>query len=274
MNKEKIMEKLAEEAKLRGLSPRTLKTYSYNCNQLLGWLEKTSKKPDYNSVREYFLLLNEKGYDSSTIRLIRASVEFLFKTIFEDRICLSMIPLPKKKKTLPKLLTKEEINFIIKNTENLKHKLVISLLYSSGLRVSELINLKRDDLIPEKNLIHIKQAKGNKDRYVILSEKVKKDTLKYLLATHFETSYLFEGRGGKYSIKSIQKILEKNSKILKKKVTPHMLRHSFATHLLEQGTDIRYIQKLLGHSRLETTSIYTHVAKIDHLNIKSPLDTV
>lgn len=272
MNYEEILIKLSEELKLRGFSPKTIKSYNYNCSKFLLWLSKSSKEISNYAVREYFLELNNKDYDTNTIRQIRASIEFLFNIVLEKSVDISNIPLPKKKKTLPKVLSKEEIFKIINNIKNKKHRLMIAFLYSSGLRVSELINLKREDINPENNFVYLRQAKGKKDRITILSEKVKKDLFNYLCKTEFKTDYLFEGRNGKYSIKSIQKILEKASKVINKKVTPHMLRHSFATHLLENGTDIRYIQKLLGHTKLETTSIYTHVAKKDYLNIKSPLD--
>ena len=181
--------------------------------------------------------------------------------------------MPKKKKTLPKVLSKEEINLIINNIKNSKHKLMIEILYSSGLRLSELINLKREDINLNENTIRINQAKGKKDRLTILSQKVKKELQIYLVKTEFKTKNLFEtNRNKKYTKKSIQEILKKASIIISKHITPHQLRHSFATHLLESGTDIRYIQRLLGHSKLETTSIYTYVAKNKLENIKSPYD--
>ncbi|MGM5487970.1 MAG: tyrosine-type recombinase/integrase [Nanobdellota archaeon] len=179
------------------------------------------------------------------------------------------IPNPKCKKGLPKVLSREEVQALFERIENPKHKLMIMLLYSSGLRVSELVNLKRTDINVHDNTVRIDQGKGKKDRVTILSQKVKDLLLPHLMQ-NFRTPYLFEGRQGKYSIRTVQKILENVSNA--RHISAHMLRHSFATHLLEQGTDIRYIQKLLGHSQIETTSIYTHAAKKDFLKIKSPLD--
>ena len=274
MDYEKILVKLSEELRLRGFSLKTGDSYIYNCGKFFQWIKNTSKNISNYTVREYFLHLNKKDYSSNTIRQVRASIFFLFKNVLSENINLENIPLPKKKKSLPKVLSQKEILEIINHIKNLKHKLMIEIIYSSGLRVSELINLKREDIDSDKDLIRILQSKGKKDRVTILSKKVKKDLFDYLCKTKFKKDYLFEGRDGKYSIKAVQKILEKASKIINKKVTPHMLRHSFATHLLESGTDIRYIQKLLGHVRLETTSIYTHVAKKDFLNIKSPLDSI
>lgn len=268
MDFEEMVLKTSEKMVLEGLSRKTKKNYLYNISKFLLWVKNNSQSISYTPVKRYFLGLSEI-YDVNTIRQIMASLKYFFKVNNLD-VEIENIPAPKRKKQLPKVLSKEEILTIINNTKNLKHKLIILLLYSAGLRVSEVVNLKRSDLDTTSNKILISQAKGNKDRYTILSNKVKELLTKYLCETSFKSKYLFEGRNGKYTIKSIQEILKKAS--INKHVTPHMLRHSFATHLLEQGTDIRYIQKLLGHSKLETTSIYTHVASKDFLKVKSPLD--
>ena len=182
------------------------------------------------------------------------------------------IPNYKKESKIPEILNKEEIRKIIDSIKNLKHKLMIQLIYSAGLRVSELISLRTKDIDIERNVIYIRQGKGAKDRISLFPESIKKDFLKYLLQCS-PKNYLFESnRQKKYSSKSVEKIVEKASKELGKKIRPHTLRHSFATHLLEQGIDIRKIQKLLGHKNLRTTQIYTHVANTDIKNIKSPLD--
>lgn len=264
--------KLSEELKLKGFSPKTNKNYVYNCAKFFQWIKKGSKIVSNNTVREYFLFLTNKKYDSNTLRQISASLSFLFRTVLKNGFDGIDIPLSKRKKQLPKVLSKPEIQRMIDATNNIKHKLVIMILYSSGLRVSELVNLKREDVDSERNVINVRMGKGRKDRVTVLSEKAKKLLFSYLCSTSFKSSYLFEGRKGKYTIKSVQKILEKASSSISKKVTPHMLRHSFATHLLENGVDIKYIQMLLGHSRISTTSIYTHVAKRDFLKVKSPLD--
>ncbi|MDA3836212.1 MAG: tyrosine-type recombinase/integrase [Nanoarchaeota archaeon] len=154
----------------------------------------------------------------------------------------------------------------------LKICLIVELFYSSGLRLQELIDLRCDDIDFDRGLIYVNKGKGKKDRMTLLSDFIKKDLLKYYSVNEFGSKYLFEGRkGGKYSKKSVQKILERFGKRVGIKITPYMLRHFFATHLLEAGTDIRYIQKLLGHSDLKTTEIYTHVSKKGLENIKSPL---
>jgi len=271
MNYVKMITKLSEELELRKYSPRTKNAYVYNVGRYLKWSEKTRKYFTNEHVREYFLSLD---LDESSIGQIKASLLFFFRNVLNINLEIFVKMPIKKKKILPKVLSRELIHRLISSTDNLKHKLVIVLLYSSGLRLSEVVNLKRKDIDVDRGMILIRQGKGKKDRQTILSEKAKKLLLKYLCTTKFETDYLFEGRKGKYSHKTIQKILDNSARKagIKKKISPHMLRHSFATHLLENGTDIRYIQKLLGHSRLSTTQGYAYVAKSDFLKIKSPYD--
>ena len=262
-----LVEKIVEDMKLRNFSPKTVKNYSYNIRKFLIYLKRNSLIIDSFGVKRYFLFLSS-CYDINTIKQIRASVLYFlrFNGIELDP---KIFPSSKRKKLLPKVVSRQEIVDMIKRTHNLKHKLVIIFLYSSGLRVSELVNLKRKDVDVVNNKILVRQGKGRKDRYTILSSKAKKYLSEYLLSTSFKSDYLFEGRNGKYSVKSIQEIVKRSSAL---HVTPHMLRHSFATHLLENGISIRYIQGLLGHSKLETTSVYTHVASRDFLKVKSPFD--
>ncbi|MFV9552529.1 tyrosine-type recombinase/integrase [Algibacter sp. PT7-4] len=181
---------------------------------------------------------------------------------------------PKKAKQLPNVLSFNEIISLIQVTKNLKHRIVIALIYSSGLRISELINLRVANLEIERRQIFIKNAKGKKDRYVSLAESIL-PLLKNYLTTYCPQDYLIEGQNGlQYSDSSIRKFLKHSCKLanIKKVVSPHTLRHSYATHLLEQGVNLRHIQELLGHARPETTMVYTHVARKDLLDIQSPLD--
>jgi site-specific recombinase XerD len=208
------------------------------------------------------------------MRLKHAAIAFFFREILKKPFDFEQVPIKKKEKTLPKVLSVEKIREMIDACDNIKHRLIVKLLYSSGLRLSELLNLKRDDIDFDRGLILVRLGKGNKDRTTILSENLKDDLLRYYSKMRFDTDYVFEGRRGKYSKKSVQKVLERLGKKIGIKVHPHMLRHSFATHLLEQGTDIRYIQKLLGHSDVSTTEIYTHVSTQRLENIKSPLDNL
>jgi site-specific recombinase XerD len=181
---------------------------------------------------------------------------------------------PKKEKKLPVVLSMEEVKCIISSTHNLKHKTLLSLIYSAGLRIGEAISLKATDIDSKRMLIHIKGAKGKKDRYTLLSSSFL-DLLRKYYRQYRPTDFLFEGLNKKqYSTTSAQKVLKRavDSAGIKKHITLHTLRHSFATHLLENGTDIRYIQELLGHSSPKTTMIYTHVTQTSIRNIKNPFD--
>jgi integrase/recombinase XerD len=266
---EKFIEKLNEQLKLRGFTYQTKKSYCYHVRSLLKFLNKSRLNLNNEGVKSYLLSLN---LSNNSIRLKVMAIRFFFLEVLGEKLDYTKIPAPKKVKSLPKVLSKEEIKILINSTENLKHKLIIKLLYSSGLRLQEIIDLKRKEIDFDRKIIFVNSGKGRKDRITLLSDELKIDLLKYFSCYNFYTDYLFEGRKGKYSKKSVQKVLENASKNIHKKVTSHTLRHSFATHLLEAGTDIRYIQKLLGHSDLKTTEIYTHVSTKNLSNIKSPLD--
>lgn len=181
---------------------------------------------------------------------------------------------PMKRERLPEVISKQDAKAMISATQNIKHRCILSILYSAGLRRNELINLKITNIDSKRMLINIKNGKGGKDRYSLLSRSVLEDLRKYYVE-YKPKKYLFEGaNGGTYSSTSINKIVEKAATRagIRKKMTPHMLRHSFATHLLEAGTDLRHIQVLLGHNSSKTTEIYTHVAINSFNNIKNLLD--
>ena len=182
---------------------------------------------------------------------------------------------PKKSKKLPVVLSREEIIDLIQVTKNLKHRAIIGLLYSCGLRIGELLQLQVNSLDFDRNSLRVNQGKGRKDRNVVMSHVLKPLMLNYL-STYKPQLFVIEGRdGGPYSATSIRHFLKKSCKLagIKKQVTPHVLRHSYATHLMENGVDLRHIQLLLGHAKPETTMIYTHVAHKDLMQISSPLDT-
>ena len=267
----KYLGEMKNQVVLRGFSRRTLKSYVYCLDKYLCFLMKTSQNPSVTSAKAWLLYLHNKNYNTNTIRINSAAILFFFKSVSKQKsVNYFDLPKPKKKKPLPKVLSKEEVKGLLESIKNKKHRLMISLLYSCGLRVSELVSLKREDILLERNLIFIKSGKGRKDRYTLLSEKIKQELLHHLLNTEFNTKYLFEtNRKTKYTIRSIQEILKKSNR----NVSPHMLRHSFATHLLESGTDIRYIQQLLGHSNVSTTQIYLQVSSQELQNIKSPFDS-
>jgi site-specific recombinase XerD len=271
LNKEEYLQNLKERCILRGFSNQTIKSYSYHVKKFIEFIEKSRLNLSSESVKLYLL---SKDLSINSCRLQYASISFFFREILKRPFSFNEVPIKKKEKQLPKIISKKGIKEMIENTENLKHKLIIKLLYSSGLRLQELINLKRKDIDFERGIINVEKGKGKKDRVTLISENLKMDLLKYYSNNFFKTEYIFEGRNGKYTKKSVQKVLNEAGKRIKTRVTPHMLRHSFATHLLESGTDIRHIQKLLGHSDLKTTEIYTHVSTKDLSKIKSPLDSI
>ncbi len=247
----KLVGKLIEEIKLRKYSFQTGKTYINTVKDFL----KSGK-----TARDF--LLSHSDDSSSTMRGAYFALKFFHENVLNERFD-ERIPLAKNSLKLPVVLSKGEINRMIETTKNLKHKLALALLYYGGLRLSEVINLKWGDIDFERGLIHIKSAKGGKDRVVFLHEKPK--SLLIAGRTNDEGLVLLSERGNKYNKRSIQMIVINAAKKagIRKKVTPHALRHSFATHLLEAGADIRYIQELLGHKNLQTTQIYTHVANKD-----------
>ncbi len=184
---------------------------------------------------------------------------------------------PRKDKKLPVILSQDEVARILTSIENMKHRAILMLVYSSGLRVGEVVRLKPEDIDGKRMLIHIRGAKGRKDRYTMLSETALK-VLREYKEQYKPVNWLFEGaRSGRYlSTRSAEKIFENACKKAQigKDVSVHTLRHSFATHLLESGTDLRYIQEILGHQHSKTTEIYTHVSTKSIGKIKSPLDNL
>lgn len=222
----------------------------------------------------YLQFLVNSGKSDSYVNQNINAIKFYYEVVQGMPNRFYQVDRPKRTKKLPQVLDKETVKKIISEIKNIKHKCIVSLLYSAGLRRSELINLKMQDIDSRRMMIFIRGAKGNKDRYSVLSMAVLRD-LQLYYDKYAPQTYVFEGAdGGTYSPSSIRKILQEAVRRagIFKHVTPHMLRHSFATHLLEDGVDLRYIQTLLGHNSSKTTEIYTHVAKYAIKGIKSPLD--
>ncbi|WP_247672605.1 site-specific tyrosine recombinase/integron integrase [Aquimarina sp. MMG016] len=260
-----------------------LKRYALNtCKIYISLFEKfINHYPDKDimelseqEVRSYLQLLIHQNKSNSYINQSINSIKFYYEVVLGMPNRFYSIERPRKQQKLPQVLSKEEILAMIANTNNIKHRCIVSLLYSAGLRRSELLDLKIEDIDSKRMLIHIKNAKNNKDRFSLLSETVLKD-LRVYYKEWKPKEYLFEGvKGSQYSGSSIKEIVVKAAEKSKinRRITPHMLRHSFATHLLENGTDLRYIQTLLGHSSTKTTEIYTQVAISNFKSIKNPLD--
>ena len=217
-----------------------------------------------------------RAYSISSQRQFISALK-LFVTLYpECQIEALLLERPKKSRILPTILSQREVIIILQVTKNLKHRAIIALLYSAGLRISELISLELRHIDIARRQILVKNGKGRKDRYVILANSFL-PLLQNYINTYKPVRYFVEGKiDTKYSDGSIRKFLHRSTELahIKKKVTPHTLRHSYATHLLENGIGLRHTQELLGHAKPETTMIYTHVAKKDLLEIKSPLDTI
>lgn len=257
-------------------SPNTVKTYmSYMRSFAEEFAGRDLRSISTQEINAHILkLIRTRGISSSQQNQRINAIKFYYEQVLGRKKTNYHLNRPKRKKRLPKVLTMEEVELILKHCKNLKHKCILMTLYSGGLRRSELINLKIPDIDSERMLIKITQSKGYKDRYTLLSE-----TLLKLLRDYYRIYkpryWLFEGQGGKqYSATSIANIFRKAMKDanISKYATPHTLRHSFATHLLEQGINLRYIQEILGHSSIKTTEIYTHVSSRQLTRIKNPLD--
>ena len=263
---------------LKGYSPNTIKTYTVEFAQLLYLLkDKNVNELTTEQIRSYLLycLQTLKMSENQVHSRINA-IKFYFEKIVKQPTIVLDIPRPKKPSLLPKVINIKDVEKMIKQTSNLKHKILLMITYGMGLRVSEIVNIEIADIDSKNMQVHIRGAKGKKDRYVNLPAAVL-PFLRNYYKTYLPKKYLFEGQyGDQYSIRSAQQVFKQSlerSKI-NKSVGIHGLRHSFATHLLEQGTDISYIQKLLGHNDIKTTLIYTQVSKNDIKSIKSPLDQI
>jgi integrase/recombinase XerD len=226
-------------------------------------------------IRDYlrYLVMERKVSPSYQNQAINA-IKFYYEKVIGGPTRTYYVDRPKKERHLPMVLSQQEVVALLKNTKNLKHKTILSTIYSCGLRISEALELRLEDIDFAAKRVHIQEGKGKKDRYVPLSEIQAKVMRKYL-SVYAPTGYLFEGvHGGKYSTTSIRSVVKRSARAagISKRVTPHTLRHSFATHMLEQGVNLRYIQKVLGHSQSKTTEIYTHITDMGMDQVKSPLD--
>jgi len=226
---------------------------------------------------EVFLedVIAKRNYSISSHRQCVSAIKHLDQLDLKLNFDASELMRPKKDKKLPIILSSTEVLRLLQVTKNLKHRAIIAIIYSAGLRISELLNLKINAIDLERNLIHVKQSKGRKDRVVPLGQQIKPLLLNYA-RTYKPKVYLFESskQGMPYSASSVRHFLKRNCKAAQilKHITPHSLRHSYATHLLENGVDIRYIQEFLGHTKPETTMIYTHVSQQKLEAITNPLD--
>ncbi|WP_312077761.1 site-specific tyrosine recombinase/integron integrase [Chryseobacterium sp.] len=264
--------------KMQRYSENSIRNYLSNLSYFLKI--SSSYKPEnltQKQLEDFIIwLVDKKKVGQSHQKAMMATITKFYKEILQKNISLKHLYPKRKENKLPKFLTKEEVKRILQCTENLKHKAILTTIYACGLRLSEALELNISDIKSDQNVLLVRQSKGNKDRVVSLSDK-----LLVLLREYYKKyqpkKYLFEGAGEeKYSPRSVQQIL-KNALRKAQIISPasvHTLRHSYATHLLENGTDIRIIKELLGHKNIKTTEIYTHITDISKLHIKSPLDSL
>ncbi len=270
------LQRLIDLLTLKGYSQSTLRCYTLELAQFLYFLkDKNVKNCTEKDLQDYLLycITSLKLKENSLHSRING-IKFYFEQVLRQEKIFVEIPRPKKQLKLPKALNIDEVRRIFEVTHNLKHNTLLKLCYGMGLRVSEIIHLKIVDIDSKSMRVFIERGKGKKDRYVNLPESILEPLRRYYIA-YKPKEYLFEGQyGGPYSSRSVQKIFKEalEAAHIKKRVGIHSLRHSYATHLLENGTDIRFIQELLGHNDIKTTLVYTNVSDKSLRKIVSPLD--
>lgn len=263
---------LNEEMRLRNFSPKTIDVYIHYNQEFLRFCKKGPREVSHLHIRKYLLHCIEKRYSSSTINLAHNALAFYYGRILRKRV--GDIPYQKREQRVRVFPSPDEIDVMINVLDNPKHKLMLSLLYASGVRVSELVSIKIEDIDLQKRLLKVRQGKGNKDRYTILSMKVVEQIKNYTPTYSSESNYLFASSDGHITIRTVEEVLKQacHKAKIKNALTPHSLRHSFATHHMEHGTKTEYIQQMLGHKDIRTTRIYEHISTKHLEKIRSPQD--
>jgi integrase/recombinase XerD len=278
MNIQDYVQRFTERLQIQRYSPSSIKNYNSNLFQFLTIASHkytSAEEIEITAIEQYiFWKIKKDNISASHQRIILASIAKFYELVLEKRINLKHLYPQRKEHKLPNYLTFDEVKKLIEVTHNLKHKSIIMLLYSGGLRLSEVINLKITDIDSNSMTINIRQPKGKENRQVMLSEQFLLIFRKYSLK-YQPSCYLYEGQNNvQYSGRSIQQIVKESAlkSGINKQVSPHILRRSFSTHLLEAGTDICSIQELLGHFHLNTTKVYFQITDVSKNKIKSPLD--
>lgn len=258
----------------RGLSIRTINTYRQCVKLFFRHCDKDPKEVKKSDIESHLDRLIEKGSAGNTVNVHLNALKFFYNEILRKRLLLN-VRFSKTPKEMPVALTKEETKKLIEAIENPKHRLMVKLLYSAGLRVSELVNLKPEHFEFSRNYGWVRRGKGNKDRLFIVAEKLREELMSHIAnECPCRHSWIFRGRNDHITITSVQKIIKNASKKagIEKNVHPHTLRHSFATHLVENGYDVASVQSLLGHGSAATTMVYVHMASPRMINVLSPID--
>ncbi len=268
-----LLRDLETELKLRGSSPHTIATYRRVNAAFLNYIKKSPDVVTERDLKAYLAHLLDTGQAKSSVALARSALLFHYNTLLERGFRVTTPKIPRK---LPVVLTKDEVRRLIAAASHEKTRLLIKLLYASGLRVSECLTLTVEDLELDQRIAWVRGGKGGKDRMVILSATLVAELKRYLARRGITSGVLFRGRNGPMTPRNAHKLIAGAARRagITKAVSPHKLRHSFATHLREAGTDLRVIQELLGHANLQTTEIYTHVSSEEKRKVVSPLDAL
>ena len=277
MTQDEILKKLKFDTELRGLSIHTQEEYLIKAKMFQNHFGKPASELGINEIREYLhYLKTEKKLSSGSINTYNSGLRFLYGVTLNANLNYKQIPRQRKKRKIPDILTQEEIKKLFDSCNNIRDKCILMTIYGAGLRLSEVANLKISDIDSKKMRILIRNGKGGKDRYALLSQ-TNLDILREYWMTYRPKDYLFKSRTQssphltpRATANIFRKYKEKAG--ITKKVSMHTLRHCFASHLLEAGTNIYYIKQLLGHSDISTTTFYLHLLKLDSMNVESPLD--
>ncbi len=267
---------LVRELAIRKYSPKTQKSYVYYNRALLGFTGKAAQNVEAEDIKNFLQHLERTRNSSpATINQAINAIKFHFTQVLHRRFP-DILKRPRTRRRLPVILSRSEVLAIINAPANPKHKALLAITYSGGLRVGEVVRLRRGDIDSQRGVIHIRKSKGDKDRITLLSNTAFSILSHYLATRNDTVPWIFPGQPSHrhISVRSAEAIFERalQKARIDKKTSIHSLRHAFATHLLEQGTDLRIIQELLGHQSSSTTEIYTHVSRLNFAHIKDPLD--
>jgi len=271
-----LRQRYLQDLRLRNYAPRTLQTYVECVSLFARYFKRSPEVLEPEHIRQYQLyLVDEKKCSWSRFNQTVCALRFLYRNTLGRDWAISHIPFPRKQKKLPVVLSPDEAALFLAAIKNLKYRAVLSLCYGAGLRISEALHLQVSDIDSKRMMIRVRQAKGHKDRYVMLSPKLL-ELLREYWKKERPSTWLFPGRCKDHPLDAttLQHVcrLARNDSGITKPVTPHTLRHSFASHLLEAGANIRTIQLLLGHNSLQTTAVYTHVSQTTVASTVSPFD--
>ena len=276
MTKTEVLQKMQRDLEVRGRSPMTVKDYKAKIRLFQDYYDKPADKMGENEIINYLhYLATEKKVSASAVNTYNSALRFVYGVTLDKALNYKKMPRMKQKRRLPQIYTKDEVCIIIESAETLIHKVMLMLAYGSGLRLSEITNLKATDIESKQMRIFVRSGKGDRDRYALLPQTTL-ETLREYWKAYRPKEWLFEAPrlGGQYRTRTLQDAfktaLEKSG--IKKPGTIHTLRHCFATHLYEDGHNLLALKKLLGHLRIETTAWYTQLAYSDILALKSPLD--